>query len=104
MHGRQVLFARIDPEVVEHVTEHFPRAALRLKKEYGLRGTSQLFEQVKEQRRLAHARGRNQGQESTAGFDSVEQRSQGLAVRRAEIEEARVWSDPERLFAQSVVF
>ena len=98
VHADHILVTGIQSQVRHEVAEKFARIALRLEKKNGARRISQPFQQMEEQRGLAHTWLGNERQESSTGIDAVTQGRQGFTMARAKIEEARVGRHTKRLF------
>src|SRR5207245_3046205 len=60
--------------------------------------------QAEQKRGLAHPRLCDQGKESEVRFNAVDQRCQGFAMRRTEIQEAWIGRNPEWLFPKAKEF
>src|SRR6266849_6447363 len=100
----EVLVVRFTPQLGKQEAHALPGGALRLKQERGACRTSKLFQQMEQERGLAHPGLSDQGQESESRFNAVEQRRQGFAMRRTEIEESWIGRNPEWLFSKTKEF
>src|SRR6266705_2290139 len=100
----EVLVVRFTPQLGKQEPHELPGGALRLKQERGACRTAKLFQQMEQERGLAHPRLSDQGQESEPCFNAVEQRRQGFAMRRTEIQEAWIGRNPEWLFPKTKEF
>ncbi len=103
VHGDHVHAGVVDFEFVQDEAEQLARVALRLEQEHDARGFGQLFHQLIEESRLAHAGLGDQHHESAEVLDSLLQRSQRIAVRRAEVEVRGIRRNVERLLLQTEI-
>src|SRR4029077_18282089 len=87
-------------QFAQKILKEFTRIALSLEQVRGARRIAQSLEHLIQERRLAHARLRDQRQKSPAAQDSLCERVERLAVRPARVQISGVGSDTERLLLQ----
>ena len=75
VHPNEILMVCFIPQFGNQEPHEFPRCALCLKQESRPRRTAKFFQQMEQQRGLAHPRLRDQGKESASGLYAVGQRS-----------------------------
>ena len=102
VHAHDVPVLAVEAQVFHQIAQEFPGIALCLEQEGAVDVALPSLEQLEEQSGLSHPGLSYKREKSTAGLNSVEQRRQRLSVGRAEIQEPRIRSYTEGLFAQSV--
>src|SRR6202034_883715 len=85
VHLHEILAVAVDADFRQQEAHELARTALRLKQKCGARTIAELFQQMEQQRGLAHARLGNERKKSAVGFNSVKERSQRLPVPRSQV-------------------